>query len=204
MKMSSTPGIFLFALCLAGSAIGAPTGASVVSGQAVFPQSPKVLNVTNTPNAVINWQSVPINKDEVTRFIQQPATSAVLNRVTVPNPSQILGTLQSNDRVYLLSPAGLTNTTQILIEAKGTSFTGAAGDALKLAPGESMTVADPKSPDIKYQITAPQNRTLDVGQLMGTIGNKGAASALTNRAGTNNANTAVIGENGNVVLKSIR
>jgi hypothetical protein len=125
----------------------------------------------------------------------------VLNRVTSGGPSQILGTLQSNDRVFLINPAGTAKPTQIQIEAKDGSVTDSPGGALTLAPGKSMTLSDPTSPELKIQVTAPQNRALDVGQLMSTIGNKGVASALSNRTG---ATTAVIGENGSVILKSVR
>ena len=86
---------------------GAPTGPVVVSGQVGFSQQGKLLSITNTPGAIINWQSFSIGKDEVTRFIQQSAASTVLNRVTGVDPSQILGALQSNGRVFLINPNGV-------------------------------------------------------------------------------------------------
>src|SRR5476651_935064 len=57
---------------------GAPTGPVVVSGQVGFSQQGKLLSITNTPGAIITWQSFSIGKDETTRFIQQSASSAVL------------------------------------------------------------------------------------------------------------------------------
>ena len=92
----------------AWQALANPTGATVAAGSATFSTSGKALTVTNTPGAVINWQQFSIQKDEVTRFIQQNAASAVLNRVISQNPSQILGTLQSNGRVFLINPSGIT------------------------------------------------------------------------------------------------
>jgi filamentous hemagglutinin family protein len=44
---------------------------------------------------------------ELTRFIQQSASSAVLNRITGQSPSQILGALQSNGKVFLINPNGI-------------------------------------------------------------------------------------------------
>ncbi|MDZ4203172.1 MAG: filamentous hemagglutinin N-terminal domain-containing protein, partial [Gallionella sp.] len=79
-------------------ALANPMGGSVVSGQASIAASGNVLTVTNTPGTIINWQGFSIGANEVTRFIQQSASSAVLNRVVGNNPSQILGTLQSNGR----------------------------------------------------------------------------------------------------------
>src|SRR5437764_14003366 len=69
------------ACSFAVGAIAHPTGADVVSGKATFSSQGKTLVVTNTPGAIINWQGFSIAADEVTRFVQQGASSSVLNRV---------------------------------------------------------------------------------------------------------------------------
>lgn len=84
-----------------------PSGATVVSGSAAISSSGNTLTVTNTPNAIVNWHSFSIGAGETTQFIQQSATSAILNRITGGDPSLILGTLQSNGRVFLINPAGI-------------------------------------------------------------------------------------------------
>ena len=84
-----------------------PAGASVASGQAGFAASGNTLTVTNSPGAIINWQSFSIGANEATRFAQQSASSAVLNRVTGADPSSLLGSLQSNGRVFLVNPHGI-------------------------------------------------------------------------------------------------
>src|SRR5258705_2746487 len=84
-----------------------PTGPVVVNGQASFARSGSVLSITNSPSAIINWQQFSIGASETTRFIQQSAASAVLNRVTGGDPSAILGALQSNGRVFLINPSGI-------------------------------------------------------------------------------------------------
>ena len=77
-----------------------PSGATVVHGSASFSQpNTNSLHITNTPGAIINWQQFGVGANEVTKFIQQSSSSAVLNRITGQNPSQILGSLQSNGRV---------------------------------------------------------------------------------------------------------
>lgn len=87
---------------------GNPGGASVVRGQVTFSQpDARTLNITSTPGAIVNWQQFNINVGETTRFIQHDADSAILNRVTGRNPSQILGRLQSNGRVFLINPNGV-------------------------------------------------------------------------------------------------
>lgn len=97
-------------LCLCAGAAGAqanPGSATVVSGSATITQSGSTLTVANSPNTIINWHDFSIGVGETTQFIQQSAASAVLNRVTGGDPSQILGTLQSNGRVFLINPAGI-------------------------------------------------------------------------------------------------
>ncbi|MEO6363016.1 MAG: filamentous hemagglutinin N-terminal domain-containing protein, partial [Caldimonas sp.] len=91
----------------AGNSSANPNGASVVSGQATITSSGRTLSITNAPGTIINWRGFSIAADELTRFIQQSATSAVLNRVVGQDPSSLLGRLQSNGRVFLINPNGI-------------------------------------------------------------------------------------------------
>ncbi|TXI80639.1 MAG: filamentous hemagglutinin N-terminal domain-containing protein [Flavobacteriales bacterium] len=99
--------VVLLASVFSASANANPANPTVVAGQAVFQQNGKTLTVTNSPGAIINWQSFNIDRGELTRFIQQSAASQVLNRVTGGDPSKILGSLQSNGRVILINPNGV-------------------------------------------------------------------------------------------------
>jgi filamentous hemagglutinin family protein len=106
------PAAVAVALCLgAGAAWANPTGPAVVNGQVTINQAGNLLSITNSPNSIINWQSFSIGANEVTRFTQQSAASAVLNRVVgaggTIDPSVILGALQSNGRVFLVNPSGI-------------------------------------------------------------------------------------------------
>ena len=92
---------------LAGPAVANPNGPSVVSGQATFATQGKGLTVSNTPGAIIRWQGFSIAHDEFTRFVQQSSLSSVLNRVVGGSPSEILGRLSSNGRVFLINPSGI-------------------------------------------------------------------------------------------------
>ncbi|MCC7487810.1 MAG: filamentous hemagglutinin N-terminal domain-containing protein, partial [Burkholderiales bacterium] len=96
-----------------------PTGPTVARGRASFVTQGNVLTVTNAPGTVINWQSFSIPSQDITRFMQQSAASAVLNRVMSGNPSTILGTLQSNGRVYLINPSGITIGPSGVIDVQG-------------------------------------------------------------------------------------
>ena len=96
-----------FLCMLAGEAAANPTGMQVVAGQVSTVTSGNQLLITNSPGAILNWQSFSIMPGELTRFIQQSASSSVLNRITGQNPSQILGALQSNGKVFLINPNGI-------------------------------------------------------------------------------------------------
>ncbi|MDZ4200906.1 MAG: filamentous hemagglutinin N-terminal domain-containing protein, partial [Gallionella sp.] len=91
----------------AGQAQANGIGPTVVAGQAGFATAGDSLVITNSPGAIINWQSFSINAGESTRFIQSGPTSSVLNRVIGTDPSVILGTLTSNGRVFLINPGGI-------------------------------------------------------------------------------------------------
>ncbi|MCC7410603.1 MAG: filamentous hemagglutinin N-terminal domain-containing protein [Gammaproteobacteria bacterium] len=103
-----------------GAAAANPAGAQIVHGAVgMHMPNPATLEITNTPGAIINWQSFNIGINETTRFLQQNAASAVLNRVTGGNPSEILGTLQSNGRVFLINRNGILFGRDAVIDTAG-------------------------------------------------------------------------------------
>ena len=98
----------------------APTGPNVVVGSAQFDQvSPRHLQITNQPGTIINWRSFGIAAGEHTEFLQNGQHSAVLNRVTGADLSQILGRLSSNGRVFLVNPNGVVVGDQARIDTQG-------------------------------------------------------------------------------------
>src|SRR5688572_763803 len=95
-------------LAFAGGAWANPNAPQVVHGSVQMSGLGTAnLRVTNSPNAIINWQGFSIGASEVTRFVQQSSSSAVLNRVVGADISKIQGQLLSNGRVYLINPAGI-------------------------------------------------------------------------------------------------
>lgn len=230
-----------------------PTGATVVNGTVGFASNGNTLSITNSPNSIINWKSFSINKDEITRFIQQNGASAVLNRITGQDPSKILGTLQSNGRVFIINPngivfgqganidvAGLVASTLKMSDADFLSgkynFTdGANAGAIKnegtinsaiggqvyliapditnngiitspkgeivLAAGHSVSLVDPKNPEIVVSLTAPAAQAVNVGQLISEGGSIGIYAGLVNQAGIVNANSASVDASGRIFLK---
>lgn len=62
-----------------GVAFANPTGPTVVNGAVNIHQQGNLLQITNSPNAIINWRNFSIGANEITRFVQQLASSAVLS-----------------------------------------------------------------------------------------------------------------------------
>ncbi|TFW18350.1 YDG domain-containing protein, partial [Duganella callida] len=243
----------LVAACY-GGAHAAPVNPSVVAGQASFSQQGKVYSVTNTPNTIINWQGFSIGADEVTRFIQQSADSKVLNRITGQDPSVILGSLQSNGKVFLINPNGVLFGAGARVDVGGlvasslnlsnadflagkNNFSGDAGAGkvsnqgaittpaggriflvapavensgilsapngdVVLAAGHSVQLFDSADPNVQVVVSSPADQALNLGQIVAQGGRVGVYGALVNQRGTINANSAVRGENGKIVLKA--
>ena len=114
--------ILLAALILVcpGSAQANPTAPQVVSGAAAFAHpDPQTLQITNSANAIINWGQFSIPVNEITRFVQPSAASAVLNRVVGADPSAIMGQLHSNGHVFLINPNGMVFGSDAVIDTAG-------------------------------------------------------------------------------------
>ena len=94
---------------LPGQAAGPalPTGLQVVQGQATLAASGNRLTVTNSANALLNWQQFSIGAGNTVHFAQPDAASKVLNRVLGSDPSALFGSLSSNGQVWLLNPNGV-------------------------------------------------------------------------------------------------
>ena len=85
-----------------------PVGGVVSAGSATMGGTPGAVTITQTtPNVAINWQSFGVKAGESVQFVQPSSSSVALNRVTGPDPSQILGSLLSNGKVFLVNPNGI-------------------------------------------------------------------------------------------------
>jgi filamentous hemagglutinin family protein len=234
----------------AGVALANPVGPTVVAGQASFAHQGSQLTVTNSSNAIIHWQGFSIGPAELTRFLQPSASSAVLNRVVGGLPSDILGALQSNGRVFLINPSGIVfgagaridvaglvaSTLNITNEDflsgrlrfaetpgagsvvnQGAIRTAPRGNVYLIAPnvensgvitspqgeiilaaGRSVELVDVGTPDLRVQITAPDNQAVNLGSIVAQSGRIGIYAGLIHQKGAVNADTVVVGENGRV------
>jgi filamentous hemagglutinin family protein len=238
------------ATAFAAPAMANPAGPVVVNGAASISGSGKSLTVTNTPGAILNWNSFSIGADESVRFQQQNAASQVLNRVTGGDPSKIAGVLSSNGRVFLINPngivfapgsqvnvAGLVASTLNLsnddflagrlrfqeqpgagkITSQGTIQTVNGGKIYLVAPsventgilvapdgdvilaaGKSVSLVDASNPEISVELTASENRALNLGQIVAH--NVSLLAGVIQQSGEINANAVAIGDGGHVIL----
>jgi len=85
-----------------------PAGGMVTAGQATISAIPSLTTIQqHSASAVIDWQQFGIAQGESVHFMQPSASAAVLNRVIGGNPSEILGNLSANGRVFLVNPQGV-------------------------------------------------------------------------------------------------
>jgi filamentous hemagglutinin family protein len=99
----------LIALTAPPAAAG-PEGATVVGGAATIQGQGGAAVIVNqsSSSAIINWNTFNIGARESVRFNQPGSSSVVLNRVTGGlGPSEILGTLTANGRVFLINRDGI-------------------------------------------------------------------------------------------------
>ena len=95
-------------LSFGGTAFAAPAGGVVTAGSATINSGAgNTLITQTTQNAAINWLSFNIAAGESVKFVQPTANSVALNRVLGSDPSNILGSLTANGKVFLVNPNGI-------------------------------------------------------------------------------------------------
>ena len=243
---------------LAGNAaLANPTGAQVVNGSVQFAApNASTLHITNTPGTIINWQGFSIGQGELTRFLQQNANSAVLNRVIGANPSNILGSLLSNGRVFLINANGMVFGPNAVIDTAGfiastlnitdADFlqgkfrfeggpesgsinnqgfirTGPGGEVVLIAPsiensgiiqtpegtlilaaGEKVTLTSLDLEGIEFEVQAPANKVVNLGELVAEKGAAGVFAGTIRNSGVVRADGIDVDAGGNIVLSASR
>nr|WP_236589444.1 filamentous hemagglutinin N-terminal domain-containing protein [Ramlibacter aurantiacus] len=238
---------------LGGAAWALPQGATVAHGAVGISQGPGGLQVTAGHGAIINWQRFSIAPGEVARFVQPSTQSAVLNRVTGAEASQLLGQLQANGRVFLINPNGIVigggaridtngfvastldmadadflagrlrfsqgSTGSGSIRNEGFITTGPGGRVVLVAPdiansgivhapngeillaaGRRVEIGSPDLPGVRFELQAPTDAVLNLGQLLADNGAVRAFAASVRHEGTIRADRLVQGADGRIVL----
>lgn len=232
-----------------------PLNPRVVHGDVSFANpNPEFLEITNSPNAIIHWEQFNVDINEITRFIQQNADSAVLNRINSADPSAIMGSLLSNGRVFIINPngilfgknarvdtAGLIASTlnlgdQNFLDGKlhfegdadsgdiinqGLVTSGPGGEIIFIAPqienqgviqveqgrlilaaGEKITLSRFDLDNIHFEVQAPNNTAINLGQLIAHGGIAGVFAGSIQHSGTLQANAIDTDIAGNIVLRA--
>jgi len=85
-----------------------PAGGVVSAGNANISSGVGSTTITQTTqSAAINWQSFGIGQSEAVNFVQPNSSSVILNRVLGSDPSNILGSMTANGKVFLVNPNGV-------------------------------------------------------------------------------------------------
>ena len=257
-------GVRVRVLAAAIAAIGAPaalanpSGAQVVQGTAALRQEGNRLTVTTSNGAVIHWDRFSIGAGDTTRFVQPDAASQVLNRVVGGSPSEILGRLESNGRVFLINPNGVAfgrgaqvdvgalvvstlklsnedfaagrlqfgggavdNQSAGAIRNEGAIRTARGGTVYLVAPrienaglihtpegqvllaaGHRVSIVNPRSPEVAWEIAAPESAAVNLGEIVAR--QIGLHGQIVRNSGSLQASSAVVGEDGRIVLRAQR
>lgn len=94
-------------------------GMDVVHGTATIQVDGNKTIIRNSVDAIINWKQFNINQNEMVQFLQESNNSAVFNRVTSDQISQLKGILDSNGQVFLINPNGITIGKDAIINTNG-------------------------------------------------------------------------------------
>ncbi len=86
-----------------------PQGGEVVAGAAQIgtPSAGHTVINQSSNSAIIHWQQFSSGVGEFVQFVQPSSSSVVLNRVVGGMPSELLGNLSANGRVFLVNPHGI-------------------------------------------------------------------------------------------------
>ncbi|WP_075792674.1 two-partner secretion domain-containing protein [Massilia putida] len=94
-------------------------------------------------------------------------------------------------QVFLIAP-----------DVKNTGIITAPGGDVILAAGHSVQLVDSNDPDLRVELSAPSGQAVNLGQVIARGGRIGIYGALVNQRGLVNADSAVMGANGRIVLKA--
>ncbi len=96
-------------LSISQPAGSAPQGGEITrgSGNIQTPDTQTTLVKQQSQNLSINWQSLDLAADELLRFQQPNAQATALNHILDQRPSEILGRIEANGRVFLMNPNGI-------------------------------------------------------------------------------------------------
>ncbi|MFZ4525886.1 MAG: autotransporter-associated beta strand repeat-containing protein, partial [Chlorobium sp.] len=85
-----------------------PAGGQITGGAGSMGSSGSRMTVNQSSQQMIaNWSSFNIGTDASVHFLQPNVSATALNRIADQNPSQILGSLSANGKIFLLNQSGI-------------------------------------------------------------------------------------------------
>ncbi|VXC73000.1 filamentous hemagglutinin N-terminal domain-containing protein [Massilia sp. 9I] len=116
-------------------------------------------------------------------FTAGPNAGSVRNEGAITTPN--------GGKVFLVAP-----------NVENTGIISAPNGDVVLAAGRSVQLVDSSNPDLTVVVSAPTDQAINLGQVVASGGRIGIYGALVNQRGVVNANSAVVGQDGKIVLKA--
>lgn len=163
--------------------------------------STNLVTVTSPDRGIIAWSdfgsgNMSINNGDTVFYSLPGASSSFLNRVVGNSPSVISGSIQSNGRVFILNPNGVTLNTGATVSA--------AAFGVSSIPEPDGNFTSTGSPSFQGNPSAPVSSSANISTLGGTgdvfiagtnvnVAGTIAANNLNIRGGNTSANTITLG-----------
>src|SRR5580765_8234312 len=180
------PTFFICVLLVMGVVVADanPVGPTVNQGRATFTSQGPQLTIRTSDRAFINWRSFNIGVGETTTFLQPSSSSLVWNRISDPNPSQILGNLNANGYVVLQNSSGFYIGGQAAITTHGLLMTTAPIQVPNLSSGGPW----------QFNALPPTAKIINYGHI--DVGQGGSAFLISNEIENHGSISAPEGEIG--------
>ncbi|GGO64552.1 MBG domain-containing protein [Bowmanella pacifica] len=155
-----------------------PEGANVLHGDIQIEVDGNKMRIDQLSQlGIVNWDSFSIGESEQLDIQQLGLDSALLNRVTGADPSELLGRLSANGRVYVVNPNGvLVGEGAHINTAEFIASTLDIADADFLSAGVNTFSGDSNAPVINLgSITADSGDVILIAQVVENAGHIKAA-----------------------------
>ncbi|MBQ5946954.1 filamentous hemagglutinin N-terminal domain-containing protein [Massilia sp. ST3] len=119
------------------------------------------------------------------RFTAGATAGAVRNEGAITTPG--------GGQVFLVAP-----------QVENSGVISAPNGDVMLAAGRSVELVDSSNPDLHVVVSAPADQAVNLGQVVANSGRIGIYGALVHQRGAVNADSAVVGAGGKIVLKASR
>jgi len=171
-----------------------PIGEQLIAGQATVSRTGTArLDIRQgSPNAILNWGAFSIGRGETVAVQQPGASSVLLNRVTGGQPSEILGSLTANGRVFLVNPGGI-----LFAPGASVSVGGLVASTLDISNDDLMAgryrfAGNGSTAAVTNQGTLRAAERGTIGLLGGVVTNQGTIEARLGTVGLVAANRVVL------------